>query len=387
MRTSARLLSVAAIAAISLLAIFVSCRQQSSAPDAANAAANARKAKSDLSPDAESYADSIIKGMSVEEKIGQLFMPALYSSDDEYTLKTIRRYAERLHIGGVILLKGTSAEAHAIADEFNSFSGIPPFISIDAEWGLGMRLSDAPSFPANSELSRYADESAMYDYGNEIAQECRRLGINMVLGPVLDVAPEGSFMGRRSYGGDPRHVADLGVAYAHGLESGRVISVAKHFPGHGSVNADSHARLGSILRSLNEMENNDLYPFRRYIEQRLSAIMVGHLNVPAVDYTDRPAAVSHAVISELLRDDMGFDGVVLTDALNMGAVKGYGSVDALKAGADIVLAPRDTEKEIAAVFKAITDGRISELELNEKIRRILKLKYIFIVCVEGEKKE
>ena len=171
-------------------------------------------------------------------------------------------------------------------------------------------------------------------------------------------------------------MADLALAYARGLEDGDVVSVAKHFPGHGSVSADSHKGKGVIERSLNEMDSIDLYPFRKWIEQRLSGIMVGHLAVPSIDSEMRPAAMSRTVITDLLRDDLGFSGLVLTDAINMKGAEGLGSVEAIKAGADIIVAPTSTRREIEDVVAAVGSGEIAEETIDAHVRRILFYKYL-----------
>ncbi|MDE5713677.1 MAG: beta-N-acetylglucosaminidase, partial [Muribaculaceae bacterium] len=214
-------------------------------------------------------------------------------------------------------------------------------------------------------------------YGVEVARECRRVGINMVLGPVVDVTENpGGVIGNRSFGGDPRRVADLGVAYARGLESGRVVSVAKHFPGHGSPQGDSHRSLPVIKRSLHQLDSIDLYPFRSYIDAGLSGVMVGHLAVPAIDPLCLPAAVSSVVIGDLLRTELGFKGLVLTDALNMGGVEGHGASAALAAGADIVVAPSNTADEIRRVLESVEFGDMDIKILQDRCRRILFYKFL-----------
>ena len=324
----------------------------------------------DITALAETEADSLLSLMTLEEKAAQTLMPALYSSTDPYTLKAVGDYG-RMGIGGVVLLKGDTASAAAIADSLQRSGRVEAFVAIDAEWGLAMRLRDAPRFPANSELSDSIGETEMFDYGEEVGRESRRLGINMVLGPVVDVASAGSFMGKRSFGSDPKRVSDLAVAYARGLESSGVMSVAKHFPGHGSARGDSHKRKPVIERSLHEMDSVDLYPFRRYIAEGLSAVMVGHLAVPAIDPEMRPAAVSKTVINDLLQTDLGFRGLVLTDALTMGGAEGNGADSALEAGADLILAPVDTRAGIAAIVKAVENGRLPAAELDRRVRKIL----------------
>ncbi len=331
--------------------------------------------KSDLTDYAYSCADSAILVMSRERKVAQLFMPAIYAASDPYSLSKIKDYA-KMGVCGLILLKGDSKSAAIIADSLGKWSATPPFLAIDAEWGLAMRLKDAPEFPINSRISEDADEEVLYEYGCEMARECRRIGINMVLGPVLDITSEGTYIGRRSFGADPERVSTLSIAYARGLESGNIVSVAKHFPGHGAATGDSHRVKPSIERSLQSLDSIDLQPFRRYIEQRLSGIMIGHLAFPAIDPQMLPAAVSRPVITDLLRNDLGFDGLVLTDAMNMPGAEGHGADQAIEAGADIILAPADTKREIDNIIAAIDRGDITENDIDIHLRRILFKKYL-----------
>ncbi len=357
---------------VALLVVAASCGgRKPAAPEPADTAPEV----ADITGEAQAWADSVSAGMTLRQKVSQMFMPALYASADYWTLRQVREYADS-SIGGVVLLKGDVRGATAMADTLSGAAGVGAFVAIDAEWGLAMRLADAPQFPDNQSISPGVDDQLMYDYGRELARECRLLGINMVLGPVVDVSVPGGFMRRRSYGDDPRRVADLALAYARGLEDGDVVSVAKHFPGHGSVSADSHKGKGVIERSLNEMDSIDLYPFRKWIEQRLSGIMVGHLAVPSIDSEMRPAAMSRTVITDLLRDDLGFSGLVLTDAINMKGAEGLGSVEAIKAGADIIVAPTSTRREIEDVVAAVGSGEIAEETIDAHVRRILFYKYL-----------
>lgn len=329
----------------------------------------------DLTDEASRWADSVVESLTLRQKIAQMVMPAVFSSDDLWTLRQVSEYADSC-IGGVVLLKGDCNGALALADTMSRRCIISPFIAIDAEWGLAMRLADAPEFPVNSRIGEDVDDQLMYDYGREVARECRILGINMVLGPVVDVNSENGFMRKRSFGDDPHRVADLALAYARGLEDGDVIAVAKHFPGHGSVSADSHKKKGVIERSLNELDSIDLYPFQKWVDHRLSGVMVGHLAVPAIDSRMLPAAVSPIVIKDLLRRDMGFEGLVLTDAINMKGAAGYDSADAVAAGADIVVAPDKTFAAIDAIENAVLKGEISVGDIDSHLRRILFRKYL-----------
>ncbi len=352
----------------------------SSAPSAEDAAftlaEEAASGVADVTQEAWRRADSILAGLTLEEKVGQCFMPTIFAKDDPLTSRKLGEYIHALHVGGVVLLKGNLRDAAAMASQCSE-AQVPLFTAINAEWGLGMRLTDAPRFPRNGRLNPEADERLLFDYGREVAGECRRIGINMILGPVVDVAenPHG-VIGSRSFGSDPERVAELGVAYARGVESACVISVAKHFPGHGSPADDSHRSLPVIKKSLHQLDSVDLFPFRTYIDAGLSGVMVGHLVVPAIDPECRPAAVSTVVINKLLRKELGFEGLVLTDALNMEGARGFGAKDAIEAGADIIIGPADTAAEIREVIGAVEGGEIAEREIDDRCRRILFYKML-----------
>ncbi len=219
----------------------------------------------------------------------------------------------------------------------------------------------------------------LFDYGYEVARECREIGINMVLGPVLDVLPTGrrqSGIGSRSFGRDPERAARLGVAYAKGVESGGVMSVAKHFPGHGSADADSHKRLPVVAKTRDELEATDLLPFREYVSNGMRAIMTGHLYVPALDKEEIPVTVSEKILSEFLREELGFTGLVVTDAINMAGASGYSAVDAILAGADMVLAPANTREELLNIADAVRNGKLSVAILRDRVGRILFFKFM-----------
>lgn len=334
-----------------------------------------RSPDADISATALYKADSLLKAMTLEQRVGQCFMPTILSRDNQG--EHLSYYIDSLHVGGVVLLQGDLRSASLMAQRCSE-GRIPLFTAIDAEWGLGMRLEDAPYFPHNGNLAPDVDEQTLYDYGSEVARECRSIGINMVLGPVVDVVenPRG-VIGKRSFGNDPVRVADLGVAYAKGVESGGVVSVAKHFPGHGSPATDSHKTLPVIGRSLHQLDSIDLYPFRSYIEAGLTGVMVGYLAVPAVDPDALPAAVSPIVIQDLLRDELQFEGLVITDAINMKGAEGYGAVAALSAGADMIIGPSDTSREIAEVVEAVKKGTLKEETVNAHCRRVLFYKSLF----------
>ena len=331
----------------------------------------------DYTESARNFADSVLNSLTLEEKIGQTIMPSFYSESDEYTLMVIERMISDYNIGGIVLMKGDMKSAAKIA-EIGASALVPLFISIDAEWGLAMRLNDAPGFPRNGRIKKDADETLLFDYGREVADECQDLGINMVLGPVIDIqGVYRNIIGTRSFGSDPERVANLGVAYAKGLESGGVVSVAKHFPGHGSSVTDSHHGIASVNRSISALDTLDFYPFRQYINAGLTGVMAGHIRVPSLTPTGETAVVSYEILSGLLRDEMGFNGLILTDAFNMGGAKGFSAAQALKAGADIVLCPGNIKGAIKEIKKQITNGELDSLLIEDRCRRILFTKAIF----------
>lgn len=333
----------------------------------------------DFTEDAEAWADSIMAGMTLEEMAGQLIMPAVYADDSRQAMRILTAYAADLHVGGVLLLKGTLAASRAVSDSLRSLLRVPPFIAIDAEWGLAMRLEDTPGFPRNGRISGKAEETLLYDYGAEVASEARKAGINMVLGPVLDVLPasgRGSAgIGSRSFGRDAKRTAALGTAYAKGLESGGVLSVAKHFPGHGSADADSHRRLPRVAKNREELDTTDLLPFREYINSGLSCIMTGHLDVPSLGDPGVPVTVSEKIQKRILREELGFRGLILTDAMNMAGAEGRPGMDALMSGADIILAPADTRREVELLAASVRNGTFMADDFRDRVRRVLFFKY------------
>lgn len=341
-----------------------------------------RGVENDLTLEAEAYADSMLRNLSLKRKIGMLFMPAVYADSSPASMRGIMEYADSLHVGGLVLLKGDLRSVALISDSLRNHQEDPPMLlAVDAENGLRMRFSDAPEFPWNRDLGRISDDQLLYEFGREIARECREVGINMVLGPVMDVLPEeGShgIMRKRSLGSDRRRVAELAIAYARGIEDGNVMTVAKHFPGHGSSPTDSHKGLGEIPGSRQRIDSIDLYPFHRYSAAGLSGIMIGHLSAASLDTVRRPAIVSPVIMKEILRKEMKFRGLVITDALNMEGAMGVQAWQAIASGADIVIAPLDTRREIGLLAEAIRNHDMRIADLNDRCRRILIYKYLMM---------
>lgn len=329
---------------------------------------------------AEQWADSLMAHMSMQEKVAQLFCPRLDVRDNHAGREAIRRMVQQEHVGGILLGKGNIVEYANLNNYAQSLAEIPLMITLDGEWGPAMRLTDAVRFPYNIALGAIQNSQLMYDYGLEVARECRELGITVDFAPVLDVNsnPDNPVIGFRSLGEDPHRVSELGVAFARGLEAGGVLSVAKHFPGHGDTSVDSHKALPTVTHSRHTLDNVDLLPFKSYISAGLGGIMVGHLKVPALDKSGTPASLSHKISTDLLQKELKFNGLVFTDALAMkGAVSGHKNncVAALQAGADVLLGSGAPSSDIDAVMKAVEKGKISKETINERCRKLLVYKY------------
>lgn len=365
-----RLCSACVVALILSLILF-GCRQKIE-----KTGGNQEWVPQDITAAARAYADSMLTVLTLEQRVGQTLMPSIFALSDTTTLTLLKTYIEDYHVGGIVLLKGDSESALILSREAAK-SQVPLFVAIDAEWGLGMRLEDASNYPKNGELED-ANEKMMYDYGRKIAQESRDLGINMILGPVVDIlSVEGNIIGKRSFGKNPGIVSEYGVAYAKGLESGGVMSVAKHFPGHGGSKIDSHKGPAKIDRPISSLDSTDLRPFREYVESGLSGVMAGHIQSPALDPDGNPASVSIDMLTALLREEMGFKGLILTDAFDMKGAGGFSVADALNAGADIILCPEYIRADYQSLLEGVKKGNPDLKVINERCRRILFYKYIF----------
>ncbi|MDR0422409.1 MAG: serine hydrolase [Proteiniphilum sp.] len=324
------------------------------------------------------WVDSVYAKMTLDEKIGQLFMPLAALNGGWKS--GISGYVRERKVGGLLFSKGTLAQQAEATNYARQITDIPLLIALDGEWGLSMRLTDAPAYPRNMIIGAIQDDEIIKRYGQEVARQCREMGIHVNFAPSLDVHsnPKNPVIGTRSYGENPLSVARAGIAYAKGLEENGVMSVAKHFPGHGDTSEDSHKTLPTVAHSRERLDQVELFPFREYVNAGLSGIMTGHLNVPALETKGKPASVSPEVGVSLLREEMGFTGLVFTDGMAMKGISGQpdACVKALLAGNDIILGAAGQERDFASVKKAAEEGTISASLLEEKVRRILTCKYL-----------
>ena len=333
------------------------------------------KGKAD-SQECKEWVETRLQGMSLKEKIGQLFIHTVAPQDTEPNRRNIRNAVKEYKVGGLLFSGGQLSTQVVLTNFAQEMAETPLLMTFDGEWGLAMRLKGTPSFPKNRELGCIQDNELLYEYGLEVARQCREIGVHVNFAPVADVDnnPLNPVINTRSFGGDPKNVADKVIAYSRGLEEGGVLSVSKHFPGHGDTNVDSHKALPVLNFSRERMDSIELYPFRQAIQAGLGGIMVGHLEVPA--FSKKPASISTEILS-LLQDELGFKGLAFTDALEMKGISNNTNLCAqtLIAGNDMLLAPRNLKRELDGVLNAVKNGQLTEEQITEKCRKVLTFKY------------
>lgn len=329
------------------------------------------------------WVDSIYEQMTVDEKFGQLFMVDLFSSDPQSKIDRIKDLIEHYHIGGVIFSKGGPVRQAKINNEFQALSKIPLLIGMDAEWGLSMRLDSTYAFPWNMTLGAIQDNNIVEEVGRRIGKHANRMGVHINFAPVVDINtnPKNPIIGNRSFGEDKENVTKKAVAFLRGMQSEGVLGSAKHFPGHGDTDMDSHKTLPTIDFSRERLDTLELYPYEMMIKEGISSVMIGHLNVPALEpRMNFPSSLSYRIVTELLQEQMGFNGLVFTDALNMKGVSDYkrpGEVElaAFLAGNDILLIPEDVPKALDYLLIAYDEEIITEKRLAHSVKKILYAKY------------
>ncbi len=322
------------------------------------------------------WVDRQMESMTLKQKVGQLFIHTVQPDFTQYNKNMLRKIIESYGIGGLLFSSGNVEKQVRLTNYVQQVSEIPLFITFDGEWGLSMRLKDTPRFPYNRVLGCIRNDSLLYEYGREVARQCRAIGVQVNFAPVADVDnnPDNPVINYRSFGSDPRRVAGKVAAYVRGLEDGGVLAVCKHFPGHGDTKTDSHKELPRLYFSRERLDSVELYPFRKAVEAGVGGVMTGHLHVPALG--EKPASISPSII-RVLREELHFNGLAFTDALEMKGISGNVDVcaQALIAGNDMVLAPRNLKRELKGVMEAIRKGALSEADIEAKCRKVLTFKY------------
>ncbi len=332
---------------------------------------------------AAQWVDNTYKSLSQDEKLGQLFIVALYTNKGEDYISNVRSIVLNEKIGGLILMQDDAAREINLVNEFQLTAKVPLMIGMDAEWGLFQRIATAHKFPWAMTLGAIQDKTLITEMAAKIAEDSHRMGINWDFAPVVDVNtnPANPIIGNRSFGSEVSNVVSSALAYSTGLQDNKILAAIKHFPGHGDTNTDSHLDLPVVSHDLNRLNSVELAPFKALMDKGIGGVMVAHLYVPALENEKGiPASVSENIITKLLKEKYGYKGLIITDALNMGAVaKRYkpGELDALafKAGNDIMLFSEGVKEGKRLIQKAIDNGEISQNRVEESVKKILLTKY------------
>lgn len=332
------------------------------------------------------WVEHTLSRLTLEEKLGQMIVPRAYThymSADSRPYRELLRSVDSLKVGGLVYFQGDVSEMALVANEMQARADIPLLISADFEWGTAMRMRRGTLFPVAMALGATRDPGLAFRMGQAIAREARAVGVHQNFGPVADINtnPENPVINVRSFGEDTELVQSMAKAYMEGLHDGGVISTAKHFPGHGDTDIDSHLDLPLLLFDHTRLHSIELAPFRHIIDHGVMSIMSAHVAVPVLGEEERrPATLSRNIMSNLLRDELGFTGLVVTDALEMRAItRNYlpdeAAVMAIEAGADMILLSPDIDLAMQSLLEAVRSGRIPREHIDRSVRRILLMKY------------
>ena len=330
----------------------------------------------------QSWVDSVFNSLTPDERLAQLFMVAAYSNKDSAHIKSLEALIREKKIGGLIFFQGGPVRHATMQNYLQEASEVPLMIAMDAEWGVGMRLDSTIDYPRSMTLGAVQDNQKLYDFGAETARQMKRLGMHVNFAPVVDVNSNAAnpVIGTRSFGENKIRVAEKGVAVMKGMQDNSVLACAKHFPGHGDTDSDSHLTLPLIKHSYARIDSLELYPFKEMIKEGIGSMMVAHLYIPELDNTKNLAStLSPKIVNGLLKDSLGFEGLIFTDALNMKGVSKYygpGEVElmAFLAGNDVMEFAEDVPKAMELIRKAVNEGKISQEEIDRRCLKVLNAK-------------
>ncbi len=355
----------------------------------------ATQAASAQSPAAQHWADSVFQSLTPDQRISQLMVvrTSTIGKDgggvffDAQTDSLVKLY----NIGAVCLFQGTSSQQAALLNRIQGMAQTPIMVTVDGEWGLGMRFKDVQNFPYQLTIGAVKDAEISYKIGRAIAEQCKRIGIHVNYAPVVDINnnPNNPVIGVRSFGEDKYKVGLFGTRIMQGMQDNGVMACAKHFPGHGDVDVDSHYDLPVINKTMAQLTDLELYPFKEVFSNGIGSVMVAHLAIPAIDTTpNKPTSISYNNVTNLMRNEMGYKGLTFTDALEMQGVakyypQGEASVQSIIAGNDMLCLPGSVPGSIKKINEAITEGRLSWDLVNEKCKRVLLAKYDYVVGKTG----
>ena len=381
---TAAIISASLLSLLSLVSWACHSKNEAPAPKApapkTEIIAPAPELPSPINPASERWADSVMATLSPRQRAAQLFVPRLDITNNAAGYATLKRIVGDQGMGGILLGKGTVEGYADIINHAQSYAAVPMLATLDGEWGLSMRVTDAPRFPHNIAIGAANDPELTRAYGREVARQCRLTGIQVDFAPVLDVNsnPDNPVIGFRSFGEDPELVGRLGAAFCAGMQSEGVMAVGKHFPGHGDTSVDSHKALPTVSHSLPVLKSIDFKPFEMAMRAGMEGVMVGHLKVPALDASGTPSSLSKIITTDCLQDSLGFKGLIFTDALAMKGAARTGEnncVSALLAGADILLNSSSPVADLNAVMSAVESGKLSQQLIDERCRKLLIYKH------------
>jgi len=329
------------------------------------------------------WVDSVMKTLSLDQQIAQCIWIAGYSNSDVSHEVEVSDIIRKYGVGGIVFFHGTATKQAELTNYYQRISKVPLIISLDAEWGIGMRIENVDKFPYQMTLGAIKNDSLIYQFGKAVARQFRRLGMQVNFAPVLDinVNAQNPVINYRSFGENRQNVTEKSIMYMKGMQDNGILATGKHFPGHGDTNVDSHLDLPLITHSRARLDSVELYPFRKLIGEGIGSIMVAHLNFPSLDTTTGlPSTLSHIIINDLLKNDLGFRGLVVTDAMMMKAVTKYfkpGEADAkaLEAGNDVAEFVTDVEATIRETKNYISQKKLTADDIAMKCRKVLALKY------------
>ena len=335
-----------------------------------------------LIQDSTSWSDSVYSTLSLKDKVAQMMMVAAYPNHGEADKNRVTKLIKDYKVGGIIFFQGTAKDVAELSNYYQSISEVPLIMAIDGEWGASMRLKNTIKYPKQMMLGAITDEMLIYQMGKDIAQQLKQIGIHVNFAPVVDVNnnPKNPVINTRSFGEQRVNVARKGLLYMKGMQDAGVLAFAKHFPGHGDTETDSHFGLPVIKHSRGRLDSLELYPFRALINAGVGGVMIAHMNVLSLDSTPNlPSTLSPLIVDTLLQKELGFKGLVVTDAMGMqGVAKLYKPVDAnmnaVMAGNDIILMPDEVEQSIKEITKAVEDGSINVRSIENSCQKIIKAK-------------
>ncbi len=332
---------------------------------------------------AQQWTDSVFNSLNDDEKIAQLMVVRAHSNLGADHVAKVVEDIQKYNVGALCFFQGGPIRQANLTNYYQRIAKTPLMVTIDGEWGLGMRLDSVIKFPYQLTLGAINDENLVYRMGLAVGEQCKRIGVHVNYAPVVDINnnPNNPVIGYRSFGEDKDKVSRYGVAYMKGMQDAGIMACAKHFPGHGDVDVDSHLDLPVINKSLKQLDSMELVPFRAVFAAGIGSVMIAHLYIPAIDNTaNRATSISKNNVTELLKNKMGYEGLTFTDALEMKGVAKYFpggtiAVEALIAGNDMLCLPASVPETIEAVKKAIAEKRLSWEEINEKVKKVLLSKY------------